>query len=114
MGTVAKRWIFSVSVPVRPRKEVEFALVMSLEPERLVEILKSESLPPGWLAAVADRKNINMARTHLAKELLGRPVPEASLSQYGDRHDGVITTTDFEGQRSLHAFHFSKLTGSSS
>ena len=111
MGTVAKRWIFSVSVPVRPRKEVEFALVMSLEPERLVEILKSESLPPGWLAAVADRKNINMARTHLAKEFLGRPVPEASLSQYGDRHDGVITTTDFEGQRSLHAFHFSKLTG---
>ena len=35
MGTVAKRWIFSVSVPVRPRKDIEYALVMSLEPERL-------------------------------------------------------------------------------
>ena len=67
LGTVAQRWIFSVSVPVRPRKEVEYALVMSLEPERLIEILQGESLPPGWLAAMADRKNINMARTRMAR-----------------------------------------------
>ena len=79
MGTVAKRWIFSVSVPVRPRKDVEYALVMSLEPERLIEILQGESLPPGWLAAVADRKNISMARTHMAEQFLGQPAPEASL-----------------------------------
>ena len=56
MGTVAKRWIFSVSIPVRPRKDVEYALVMSLEPERLRDP-EGESLPPGWFAAVSDRKN---------------------------------------------------------
>ncbi len=111
VGTVARRWIFSVSVPVRPRKEVEYALAMSLEPERLVEILQGESLPPGWLAAIADRKNINMARTRLASQFLGRPVPEESVKQYGDKSQGVITTTDFEGQRALHAFHFSQLSG---
>ena len=60
---------------------------------------------------MADRKNINMARTRLAKRFLGRPIPEESLRQYGDRPEGVITTTDFEGQPSLQAFHFSKLTG---
>src|SRR5262245_28667654 len=81
MGTVAKRWIFSVSIPVRSRKDVEFALVMSLEPDRLNEILHGESLPPGWLAAVADRKNISMARTHMAEQFVGKPAPEASLSQ---------------------------------
>src|SRR5262245_43862513 len=78
MGTVAKRWIFAVSVPVRPRKEVEYALVMSLEPGRLIEILKGESLPPGWFAAVSDSKNVSMARTHMAEQFLGRPAPEAS------------------------------------
>ena len=57
---------------------------MSLEPERLVEILKGESLPPGWFAAVSDRKNISMARTHMAEQFLGQPASEASLSQYGD------------------------------
>ncbi len=111
MGTVAKRWIFSVSVPVRPHKEIEYALVMSLEPELLVEILKGESLPSGWLAAISDRKNVNMARTQMAEQFIGHTIPEESLRQYGGRSEGVITTTDFEGRRSLQAFHFSKLTG---
>ena len=110
-GTVAKQPIFAVSVPVRNGDEVPYALVMSLEPKLLIEILQGESLPKGWLAAVADRNNINMARTRLASRFLGRPIPEASLRQYGDRREGVITTTDFEGQPSLQAFHFSKLTG---
>jgi PAS domain S-box-containing protein len=110
-GTVARRPIFSVSVPVRKGDEIPYVLVMSLEPDRLVEILAGESLPPGWLAAVADKKNINMARTRLAKEFLGRPIPEASVRQYGGRTEGVIETTDFEGQPSLQAFHWSRLTG---
>jgi PAS domain S-box-containing protein len=110
-GTVAKRPIFSVSVPVRKGEEIPHALVMSLEPDRLVEILAGESLPPGWLAAVSDRKNINMARTRMAKEFLGRPIPEESVRQYAGRPEGVIETTDLEGRRSLHAFHWSRLTG---
>jgi PAS domain S-box-containing protein len=109
MGTVAKRWIFSVSIPVRPRKDVEYALVMSLEPDRLNEILHGESLPPGWLAAVADRKSINMARTRMAEQFLGKAAPEASL--HGNGSEGMITTTDSDGQRSHHAFHVSSLTG---
>jgi PAS domain S-box-containing protein len=111
VGTVAKHWIFSVSVPVRPRKDVEYALVMSLEPERLIEILQGESLPQGWLAGIADRKSISMARTRAAQQFLGRPVPEESARQYGDRTQGVIRTTDFEGHSVLHAFHYSSLTG---
>ena len=96
-GTVAKRLIFSVSVPVRKGEEIPYALVMSLEPDRLVEILTGESLPPGWLAAVSDRKNLNMARTRLAKEFLGRPIPEESVRQYAGRPEGVIETTRFRG-----------------
>jgi len=111
MGTVARRWIFSVSIPVRSRKDVQYALVMSLEPERLNEILHGESLPPGWLAAVADRKNVSMARTHMAEQFVGRPAPEASLSQYGDGSEGMITTIEANGQRSHNAFHVSNLTG---
>ena len=84
---------------------------MSLEPDRLVEILTGESLPSGWLAAVSDRHNLNMARTQLANEFLGRPIPEESVRQYAGRAEGVIETTDFEGQRSLQAFHWSRLTG---
>ncbi len=110
VGTVAKRPIFSVSVPVQIGKQVPYALVMSLEPQRLVEILQSESLPKGWLAGGSDSKNISMARTHLAEQFLGRPIPEESARQIAGRQEAVITTTDFEGQRAIQAFHFSKLT----
>jgi PAS domain S-box-containing protein len=110
-GVVAKRMVFSVSVPVRKGEDIPYALVMSLEPDRLVEILAGESLPPGWIAAVSDRNNLNMARTRLANEYLGRPIPEASVRQYAGRSEGVIEATDFEGQRSLQAFHWSRLTG---
>ncbi|HJU32617.1 MAG TPA: cache domain-containing protein, partial [Hyphomicrobiaceae bacterium] len=110
-GPVANRLIFSVSVPVRRGEEIPYALVMSLEPDRLVEILHGDSLPPGWTAAVADRKGINMARTRLARMFLGRSIPEESRRLYAGRSEGVIETTDFEGRRSLQSFHWSRLTG---
>jgi PAS domain S-box-containing protein len=110
-GAVAKRMVFSVSVPVRKGEDIPYALVMSLEPDRLVEILTGESLPPGWIAAVSDRNNLNMARTRLASEFTGRPIPERSVRQYAGRSEGVIETIDFEGQHSLQAFHWSRLTG---
>lgn len=110
IGTIVKRPIFAVSVPVRIGTEIPYALIMSLEPERLVEVLASQSLPEGWLAAVADSRNINMARTRLAERYLGQPVPPESVKQYAGRPEGVITTTDLEGRPAIHAFHFSKLT----
>jgi PAS domain S-box-containing protein len=110
LGTVAQRLIFSVSVPVRVGQEVRYALVMSVEPERLVEILAGDGLPTGWLATIADRKNRVMARSRLAKEFLGKPVPADVLRQYEGRREGVVTTADDDGEPALHAFHTSKLT----
>ena len=110
-GTVARRLIFAVGVPVHVGDGIPYALIMSLDPERLVELLQTPELPDGWFAAVADRKNINMARSHLSERFIGQPVPGEWLRQYGERAEGVITTTDFEGQRSLQAFHWSKVTG---
>ena len=110
LGTVAQRLIFSVSVPVRVGQEVRYALVMSLEPERLVEILGGDGLPAGWLAMIADRKNRIMARSQLAKEFLGKPVPPRCFGNTRERREGVITTEDDTGEPALHAFHTSKLT----
>jgi PAS domain S-box-containing protein len=110
-GTVARRLIFAVGVPVHVGDGIPYALIMSLDPERLAELLRTPELPDGWLAAVADRKNVNMARSHQSDRFIGQPVPGEWLRQYGNRAEGVVTTTDFEGQRSLQAFHWSKVTG---
>jgi PAS domain S-box-containing protein len=103
--------IFGVSVPVFLDDQVRYALVMTIEPNRLDEILNEQSLPEGWLAAVSDRNNINMARSQLAERFRGQQIPADTLEKYGQRKEGVIITTDFEGRESLHAFHWSKRTG---
>jgi PAS domain S-box-containing protein len=110
VGTVAQRLIFSVSVPVRVGQEVRYALVMSLEPERLVEVLGGDGLPAGWIASLADRKNRIMARSQMARDFLGKPVPADKLQQYAGRPEGVITSTNAQGEIGLHAFHASGLT----
>jgi PAS domain S-box-containing protein len=110
VGTVAQRLIFSVSVPVRIGQEIRYALVMSLEPERLVEILSGDGLPAGWIASLADRKNRIMARSQMARDFLGKPVPAEKLQQYAGRPEGVITSTNAQGDIGLHAFHASGLT----
>ena len=110
-GTVARRMIFAVGVPVRVGNDIPYALIMSLDPERLTELLRTPELPEGWYAAVADRKNVNIARSYQPERYIGQPVPGEWLRQYGNRAEGVVTTTDFEGERSLQAFHWSKVTG---
>ena len=110
-GTVARRMIFAVGVPVRIGADIPYALIMSLDPERLTELLRTPELPEGWYAAVADRKNVNIARSYQPERYVGQPVPGEWLRQYGNRAEGVVTTTDFEGERSLQAFHWSKVTG---
>ena len=103
--------IFAVGVPVRVGNDIPYALIMSLDPERLAELLRTPELPEGWFAAVADRKNVNIARSYQPERYIGQPVPGEWLRQYGNRAEGVVTTTDFEGERSLQAFHWSKVTG---
>jgi PAS domain S-box-containing protein len=110
VGTVARRLVYSVSVPVRVGQEMRYALVMSLEPGQLADILGGEGLPDGWIATIADRKNRIMARSRDTKEFLGKPVAAETLERYAGRREGVIITTDFDGRPGLHAFHTSRLT----
>ena len=111
-GTVAKRPIFSVSVPVRKGEEI---------PLRAGDVpgARSAGGDPGRrepAAGLARRRIGQEEHQHGAHapgqaSSLGRPIPEESVRQYAGRPEGVIETTDLEGRRSLHAFHWSRLTG---
>ncbi|HWB47022.1 MAG TPA: HWE histidine kinase domain-containing protein [Hyphomicrobiaceae bacterium] len=111
VGTVARTSIFAVAVPVRVGNDTPYALVMSLEPDRLVEILGHEALPVHWVAGVADRENIIMARSSAAASRIGRRLSDETLQRSGGLSEGVITTHDADGQEILLAFRVSRLTG---
>lgn len=102
--------MFLVAVPVRVGTKTPYALYMSLEPERLVEILNEESLTEGWVAGVADRDNVIMARSKKAGTT-GQRLSAETLQRSQGLPDGVITTRDSVGRPILLAFHVSRSTG---
>jgi len=93
VGTVTRSLIFSVSVPVRIGQQVRYALVMSIEPTQLAEVLGGEGLPEGWIATIADRTNRIMARSRDTTAFLGAPVASETLKKYAGRREGVGITT---------------------
>jgi PAS domain S-box-containing protein len=110
-GALVKRSIFAVAVPVRVGNAVPYALVMSLDPTLLAEILNSADLPERWIAGMADRNNLVMARSVNPEQAIGQPLSEDTVRRSKGLAEGVIVSTDAAGQPILLAFHVSKLTG---
>jgi PAS domain S-box-containing protein len=102
--------MFSVAVPVRVGAKTPYVLLIMLESERLVELLNAEGLPEGWVAGVADRDNVIMARSKKAGTT-GQRLSAETLQRSQALPDGVITTRDSVGRAILLAFHISRFTG---
>ncbi|HEU5176759.1 MAG TPA: cache domain-containing protein, partial [Burkholderiales bacterium] len=71
-GRLTQSYIIGIGVPVRHDGAVRFGLSAGLAPERLTELLRQQRLPPGWIAAVLDRRGTIVARTHDARRLVGQ------------------------------------------
>lgn len=110
VGTVSRRLLLSVSVPVMRGDEVAFVLVMSFEPEQFLSILRQAQLPKGWLAQISDRNGRIFARSELHEQHLGQPLPAEAQRKTGLR-EGVIETADLQGRAALEAYHWSEVSG---
>jgi len=93
-GNVARKAVMAVSVPVLRSGKIRYVLSLSLEPERMKELLDRQKIPPEWRATIVDRQGIVIARTRLHEEFVGRPLTEASSK---DRIEGG-RGTDLEGR----------------
>src|SRR5215469_16362312 len=54
MGTVTKRLMFSVIVPVQINGDNRYVLSRSPDLHALAGLVAPKELPPGWLAAISD------------------------------------------------------------
>lgn len=95
MGAVAKRAVMAVSVPVLRKGKLRYVMSISLEPERMKELLDRQKIPPEWRATIVDRKGIVIARSSLHDEFVGKPLTIASKSDVGERS---LQGTDLEGR----------------
>jgi hypothetical protein len=63
LGQIANAQVFTVSVPVKKGSKVSYVLSAAISPERIFAVLKRANLDKGWIAVVADRNGMIVARS---------------------------------------------------
>jgi PAS domain S-box-containing protein len=109
-GAAATGPVFSVSVPVEKRKNTIYALSASIAPERILDILKRETLRAGWVATVTDRHGVVIARSQDSDKLVGRMLPR-DLGTDSKQQAGLWQTSDADGEPVLRATTYAKQSG---
>jgi PAS domain S-box-containing protein len=109
-GTAATGPVFSVSVPVEKRNKILYVLSASIAPERILDILKRETLRAGWVATVTDRAGVVIARSQDSEKFLGRTLPRDRATG-AKQHAGLWQTADAVGEPVLRATTYALQSG---
>lgn len=112
-GRLAKRLIVSVYVPVFRDGGIRYVLAMSFGLERFAQLLAEQHLPSGWIARIADRKGIVLARTLNPERLTGTPLQPDLLARLREASDGEgwVESITREGLSVYDAFARSQRSG---
>ena len=96
-STTSKRPVFQiVAAPVRVGGAPTYLLAASIDLDYLVEAIRREGLPPGWVGALVDRSGVIAVRTESHEAFAGTPASAdfraravgAAGSYYGRGSDG--------------------------
>ena len=101
----------TLEVPVRLDGKVIYSLATGIFADRLAEILRRQSIPPDWIAAVLDSTGTIAARTHFPERFVGAKGSPGFLSRFADRAEGVTEADTLEGIPVLSAFSRSPRSG---
>ena len=96
VGAVARRPVVTITVPVLIDGTLRGFLHMSIDPERLLAIMKGQQLPPEWNTGLSDRNGVIIARLLRHEDFVGTKLPE-ELRVESRRQAGAFRTTDIEG-----------------
>lgn len=110
LDTVSEQPTIAVSIPIKVGGEVRYALGRSLQSDVLARTLKTYALPEGWRSGLSDANDVVIARSLMSELFIGRKINPPPRIGLQDVHN-VIETTDLEGKQSLHAYHWSTVTG---
>jgi PAS domain S-box-containing protein len=109
IGSVTKRLIFSIIVPVQIDGESRYVLGRSQDQHAIARLVAANELPAGWHAVVSDAAHRIVARSQQEDAFVGKEMPQAQWHRAGS--GGVFEFIDFERRPSLEASVRSELTG---
>jgi PAS domain S-box-containing protein len=108
-GSVTKRLMFSIIVPVQIDGENRYALARSPDLGALTGLITTIKLPPAWRAGVSDAAHRIIAWSSHEDTLMGNELPLAQWHRTGA--PGPFEFVDSRGRPSLEASARSELTG---
>ena len=108
IGAVTRRPLFIVNVPVLRDGEVIYFLNLSLEPERMRDVILETSLTAGWTAGIADRRGYVVAHSSRHEAMLNQQLP--IIRGEGTDHGGVARGA-VDHEPGLTAYSRSQLSG---
>src|SRR6266478_5319810 len=111
MGSVLKRPILTVGVPVFRNGEVVYVLAMGLGPEVLSALMQDQKLSSDWTAAILDRKGIIVGRNRDLDRFLGQPVAPMLRQKLTEAIESWIPTVTRDGIPVYSTFRRSTGTG---
>jgi signal transduction histidine kinase len=102
--------IISVDVPVVVRGQVAYSLGISVFPEHLNAILKSQNLHSGWVAAVLDGTGTVAARNISPEKFVGNKATPSLLRALTTSGEGTSESISLEGNAVQTSFSHSPTT----
>jgi two-component sensor histidine kinase len=112
VGSVTRRPIIAVSVPVIRNGEVVYELSFNPPLEMFQQIIRQQRPRDDWTMSIFDRNGVNIARFPNPEQTIGSPGSPALLAVLLKQDEGrLLTTVSREGVALNTAFTRSPLTG---
>jgi len=111
IGSVTKRPIIAIEVPVIRDEVAVYGLAMGILPERLREILTRQQIPAEWTVGIVDASGKIVARTVGGDEIIGRSITPGLREAMAERAEGAFNGRTLEGVPVFTGFSRSKLSG---
>ncbi|WP_420477008.1 ATP-binding protein [Noviherbaspirillum sp. ST9] len=111
VGGVIGRHVISVDVPVFVEGKVAYVLSVGIQPQDFEAILRRQSLPSSWVAAVFDTTGTIVARTHAPEQFVGQKGTAEYIRRMTETREGAMNTTTREGIPVFSVFSRSPATG---
>ena len=109
VGAIARRPIYTITVPILEGDAVVFFLQLSIELQRLVDLLNS-NMSSGQIGAIIDGNYLIMARTQMFSELVGKRATEEFIAQLA-KGEGNSYAANAQGEMVYAGFTRSKIAG---
>jgi len=99
VGTVTGEQLVVVAVPVARDGQTRYVLTASVRASTLSDTLARRRLPPGWTAAILDRRHVTVVRKGELPPLPGEPAARDRLSRIPTSGEGSFLDTTPDGGR---------------